>query len=471
MAPVRYLRTCASIFLIQFVLYTGFGYVLVARHADQLAAEMALVQASGLPALIAPTDHFLTSFSARLGSAVLFGLTIGALAGLLMCLWAYPFWRRGFGRRRDQLWGVIFAALLAWLTFTAEIAWLSSLWALAGLGLSYVIIRLGRQPQDHTRPDRRLSAVMLVLVLLPLALLLTASYVTIRDSLLAKPVLAGLNRFYYEHTLLAADVIKPAASRTQVVMAVAGAPARVVSRVPGCLMILTDSPDRAAQARIRLDYQQQPGSSALDQNAALQSYSAKYDASRRLRLGVGLGLVCLKLVGLGLAVWFGFALAGIYAGNRATCLVLAIVYYAFFSPLAQLKFYEVELKRVPNALAAFARSDCEAKRYLAASSPLLECGDLARLAGDQSPRVRLTALVNAGERRELSLLPQVLQALNDPQLNVRTKACWALGRMPDRSAIGALYARLQCDPSWYVRDYAYAALNQIQPISRIVRLQ
>ena len=33
MAPVRYLRTCASILLIQFVLYTAFGYVLVARHA------------------------------------------------------------------------------------------------------------------------------------------------------------------------------------------------------------------------------------------------------------------------------------------------------------------------------------------------------------------------------------------------------------------------------------------------------
>lgn len=264
-------------------------------------------------------------------------------------------------------------------------------------------------------------------------------------------------------------MIKPAAKRTQIVMAVADAGDRRVGRVPGSLVVMADDPARLAQVRIRLDAQ--PTASAdLDLNAALRRYSASHDPNRWLRLGLGLGLASLKLVGLGLAVWLAGGLAWLYRANRVVCLLLLLLYYACFWPLAQLKFYQIELARAPISLTAYAQSDSEVKRYLAASSARLGRSDLARLVGDQSPRVRLTALINLGERRDLSLLPLVLQALNDPQLNVRTKACWALGRLHDPSAYGPLDACIRHDSSWYVRDYAYAALNQIKPISRAVRM-
>jgi HEAT repeat protein len=79
-------------------------------------------------------------------------------------------------------------------------------------------------------------------------------------------------------------------------------------------------------------------------------------------------------------------------------------------------------------------------------------------------------VIEAGERRDPSFLPDIEARLKDPQMNVRTKACRALGRMGSDRAISLLDKTVRNDPSWYVRDYAYAALGRIRPEARVVRI-
>jgi HEAT repeat protein len=90
---------------------------------------------------------------------------------------------------------------------------------------------------------------------------------------------------------------------------------------------------------------------------------------------------------------------------------------------------------------------------------------------DASTRVRVNALVEAGERRNPTYLPLVEKNMADPQLNVRTKACWSLGRIGTERSLELLRQAARTDPSWYVRDYAYAAAGRIMPETMLVSLE
>ena len=114
----------------------------------------------------------------------------------------------------------------------------------------------------------------------------------------------------------------------------------------------------------------------------------------------------------------------------------------------------------------------ERMRYIALSvyPGALAPESLVRLMNDPSARVRLNAVIEAGKRRDPSLLPDIETRLKDPQMNVRTKACQALGRLGSDQAISLLDKTVRIDPSWYVRDYAYAAMGRIRPEARVVRI-
>ena len=62
-------------------------------------------------------------------------------------------------------------------------------------------------------------------------------------------------------------------------------------------------------------------------------------------------------------------------------------------------------------------------------------------------------------------------ALDDPQLNVRTRACWALGNIASKDALSLLEGVVRQDPSWYVRGYAYRAIGRVRPVSRSVSVK
>ncbi|MRR13912.1 HEAT repeat domain-containing protein [archaeon] len=96
--------------------------------------------------------------------------------------------------------------------------------------------------------------------------------------------------------------------------------------------------------------------------------------------------------------------------------------------------------------------------------------EIMRYARDESPRIRLRALLEAGERGGPKFLDLFGQALDDPQLNVRTKACWSLGRIESPKAAALLRKAFLQDPSWYVRGYAYRALAGSGPVSRTVKI-
>jgi len=87
---------------------------------------------------------------------------------------------------------------------------------------------------------------------------------------------------------------------------------------------------------------------------------------------------------------------------------------------------------------------------------------------EPSARIRVNSLIEAGNRRDPSFMAAMEDALSDANLNVRTKACWAIGRIGSERALYLLKKVVGGDPSWYVREYAYSALGKIQPEAKVV---
>jgi HEAT repeat protein len=71
---------------------------------------------------------------------------------------------------------------------------------------------------------------------------------------------------------------------------------------------------------------------------------------------------------------------------------------------------------------------------------------------------------------DMGLLSAIEALLKDPKMNVRTKACWALGKIQSDMALNLLDKVVHEDPSWYVRDYAYASTGRIRPETKVISL-
>jgi len=95
---------------------------------------------------------------------------------------------------------------------------------------------------------------------------------------------------------------------------------------------------------------------------------------------------------------------------------------------------------------------------------------LVRLMQDPSSRVRVNALIEAGDRKDKTLEPAIEARLRDPKMNVRTKACWALGKIQSEEVLNLLDRTAREDPSWYVRNYAYASIGRIRPETKVISL-
>jgi len=86
------------------------------------------------------------------------------------------------------------------------------------------------------------------------------------------------------------------------------------------------------------------------------------------------------------------------------------------------------------------------------------------MALDPNTKIRHLSISLLGEEGKEKFLPLMKGRMTDPELIVRTKVCWALGRIGGEEALRLLDRAIEEDPSWYVRDYAYKAREGIKPV-------
>jgi hypothetical protein len=308
------------------------------------------------------------------------------------------------------------------------------------------------------------------------------SFEEIRDSMVTVPGIRNLSDFYYNHTMLAAHVIRPPADLEQKVIAVSDGITDIGPTPHGTLWIITGDPCFFKGRDMAVSSRELPCRSivltdsrpANDGNRIFRTYGAAFDLNRRMREGIGLFFYSgpFAFVPGFLVLWFTLFLAGLWDGSRGFAILFLCGYLALFIPAGIGMYKGFELKSHPGRIAQYMLSEHEELRYLALMTLPAEFTDreIMRYARDESPRIRLRAILEAGRRGGARFQDVYAKALEDPQLNVRTKACWSLGRLGSPKAAGLLRKAFLEDRSWYVRGYAYRALAAASPDTRTVKI-
>lgn len=468
------------------VLYTLFGFILASRHAGQLSSQMQLMISTGMHPLVMHSDPYLTAFIHRLGSGLFFGFTLGVLIPLIAMVFSVIPWYLGRFSLKDGLSYLAMGAMSTYLGYSGEAPVLSFLIGFSSPLFFFVPWALIiRKSVPRTISVKRWLLIACI-VSSPFAALMTfgsASYGMIRDSMVNTPVMRSLSDFYYNHTLLAAHVIKPIADQEQKVIAVADSIDRIGPIPHGSLWIITPDPCSLEGMSLTVSSEELSCKSIIlpDNRAAnaanrvIREYSAAYDVNVKIREAIGLFLFRgpVLLVPFLFMLWFALFLSNLWERSAAISLLILLGFMVLFIPAAKNYYENYQLTRHPDRLAQYILSEHEEKRFLALSSfpDKFSNREIIRFSRDESPRIRLRALLEAGERGDKGFLGIFEKAIDDPQLNVRTKACRALGKIESEKASELLQQVFLIDPSWYVRAYAYRALAKTRPDSRIVRLE
>lgn len=466
-------------------LYSAYGMVLVRDHAGRILKESALLEAYGMMRIVGPDDPYLTGLGHQIASALFFGLTLGVLCGMVCAAVFFPAWVRGRLTSSDVPSILAAAAACAYLGFSGErtaVSVLAGILCPLAFGLPWCLI--ARTVRPAVTPGPYSVSLMACAFLMPLAALVVSGsgFLGARDMLLTSPLLCFLNDFYYEHTLLAADVIKPAAERLQKVIALDDKLGPIGGMPHGTLWVRTSEPCLIEGASIRVSRGPLPCVTVvIDDTGPVNRKGRVFEMARRIfdpnrimRGSIGFFLTSGPLVAffVFVAAWLAYGAAVLLERKPAVAVVLVLVYLALsIHPLRQMVLY-MRLARHPELVEEFAASADETMRYLAVASYPGAVSDarIREMMGDASARVRLHAAVEAGCRRSPVFLSMLDALAHDRQLNVRTKACWALGRIANEKSVSILESVIGRDPAWYVRDYAYAAIGRIRPEAREVHL-
>jgi hypothetical protein len=470
-------------------LYTIFGFVFCHVHAERISAEMALFSAKGLTPVINSDDPNLLSLMHQLGAGSFFGLTLGLLIGIAGAVAGVILW---FVPLSPKLWKsalIIFSMIIAVCAcifgFSRELPAVSIIFGIMSpfvFFLPWLMIAGKRKKKEIPKLP---WVVCILIICTPLILIKGQSYELIRDAMADTPVLSSINNFYYENTLLAADVIKPLRFRTQNAIAVTNS-IEEISQVPsGSLFIITPEPCSVKGAVIAVSTQKltcravvvSDGSKTVSAASILGDDAS--DLNKMLRNGIGTFLkgpiIAVPLIILG---WISFGLACLFRKKPYVAAAVMLCYLALLVPAFNNRHLKNELYASPSKIHEYVSSSSSAKRYLTMVYMLdkkvehtdgLYPDELRLLAKDTKATTRLNALVFAGNLKNAEFSDMVSSMLDDKQLNVRTKAVWAMGRIGGDDAAGVLYQVLKNDPSWYVRDYAYNSLSKIKPESLVIK--
>jgi hypothetical protein len=345
----------------------------------------------------------------------------------------------------------------------------------------YLIIRRS-EPRDLS--VKRWAA-MAFLMASPLIFLLTfghGSFEMVRDTMLTMPVARDLSDFYYDHTLLAAHVIKPFEALEQKVVAVSDGIGQIGPIPHGTLWVITPDPCGLEARNLTVSDRELACPSVIIpdsrpanvNNRVVKEYGKAFDANELMRQGIGIFFFKgpFLLVPVFLMLWFALFLSNLWERSPGGAVVVLLLYLALFWP-AWMNFYgQYGLRSHPDMIAAYMLSEHEEMRYLALATFPDQFTDreLLRFSRDDSPRIRVRALLEAGGRHSPRFLEIFANGLKDPQLNVRTRACMALGGLRSDRAADLLEHAFVHDPSWYVRMYAFKALGASRPMARVIRV-
>lgn len=468
--------------------YTIFGFIFCRHHAGRISAEMSLFAANNMSLVIRPDDPYLTSFLHQLGSGTFFGLTLGLLIGIIAAAAGavifFTAGRSAFSRVLQTGLAAIVAVFATVSGYSRELPYVSVIFGILSPAVFFIPwLLIISKTKD--KPNSYIAwLVFFAVICAPLLLLKSQSFELIRDAMVETPVLRNINDFYYDHTFLAADVIKPLNFRTQNAVSVSNRIGEITGLPHGTLFIKTDNPCAVNGSVIAVSDKKLPCKSViLNSGAGIVSADrilkdATGDPNKALRTGIGAFLkgpiIIVPIIILG---WAAFGLSRLFLKKPFIAVIITLCYLLVFAP----GFYKSYLKNAlysdPSKIHEYASSSNPAKRYLSLIYMLdknvehtdgIYPDELRALAGDSKASTRLNALVLAGNLKDDQFADLVKTSLNDTQINVRTKACWAIGRlgMPDTAII--LQGVIDNDPSWYVRDYAYMAMSKYKHEAKTV---
>ena len=462
------------------LLYTAFALALVRLHAGLLGSQMRLLASAGMLPLIQPDDPCLTAIQHQLGSALLIGAPLGITAALLAATASLLPWLRGSpARKMDVTAALMLVPLYVVLAYSRQRPSLSFLCAiLTPLFFFVPWVRVTARSGAVRRSPLRL-VLLAVVVLLPWLALREASPIAVRDSLLGLPLAGRINDFYYDHTLLAAQVIKPLRSQAQKALVVSPEVEMPASVLHGTLWMRHPTPCLVAGSSLVVSTRPLdcpglvipgPGSADPRQDLIWRG-SRQFDGNPAVRRGIRFFFhgPATVLVALGL-VW---AILVVEELSRRRKAAAALILMVLLLPAARARVERraiSTLETEPNRVHEYASSSSSIRRAvsLLSQAERLSLEELRKLAADPCPRVRHHALIRIGERRDPGMLDVLRAGLDDPEPIVRTKACQALGETGGEEARRLLDRTLDQDPSWYVRDYAYRARGRIGPLYRII---
>jgi len=465
------------------LLYTALGLLLVGIHADMIAAKMELFLRHDMRALIAPDDPYLQSFHRRIASGLFFGVSLGTLTALFVAGLSIVPWTRGrWGKTIEPLLTLLLIPVFLYLTFSRDLPALSVLSAVLAPVLFWIPwIYVQKRWKSKRRNWLRLT-LFAVLFLLPIASVSTFSSLAVRDMMMRFPGGNLLINFYYDHTLLAAHVIKPVAYQTQRVVAVAEDVDLSEPLNSGTLVIKGRDPCALKGASLVIGKKElvcpsfllSPAEAANPSTVIIMKASKQFDRNKALRRGVrwffkgGFWVALLLLI-----LRFAIFLEDVFERQKAVALLFLLA--ALLLPARCLYNQSLlhSLQADPNTKAhEYASSKSPTKRYLTVVYlwDHLSLEELSLLSTDPSPRVRHYAFVAMGQQGDPSFLAALTKGISDPEQIVRTKVYRALGQIGGEDAMPLLDQAIMQDPSWYARDYAYRARSEIDRIYKIVEM-
>lgn len=469
--------------LVCMILYTFFGLIFVRHHAQMISSQMQLLNLYDMVPLVSPDDKYLNAWTHQVGSALFFGSTLGVLNALIaMAVSFFPWFQKRFSSP-DIVVYILMGSLFTFLSFSRELPVASVLFGFVCPFFFFLTWSFFIRRSKDGRINFKRWIIISVIVASPFAGLVglgTASFEIIRDSMLQMPVARTWSDFYYDHTLLAAHVIKPIAAQEQKVIVVTDDIKRIGPMPHGTLWIHTTDPCSISGSSMIVSGAPLPCNSfvlrddkpANISNRIIKEFSTAFDYNEKMRSGIGLFFYSgpLLVVPVLFMLWLALWLSGLYERSRIVTVLIILGYLAIFFTPFQTVLLKHRLMAQPNRIHEYILSEQETKRYLALMSfpEEFKASELIKLLHDPSERIRLNALFEIGQRKDRKYLNAIADALDDPQLNVRTRACLALGELGSREAFYLLDRVLLDEHSWYVRGYAYRAIGRIRPVSRSV---